>query len=479
MRKENGYLTVYLALCLTLILSLYLVLIDGARRSGAALEAVCAAETSLQSALAEYHRGLFEQYNLLAIDSSYGTEIGGKRRTEARLMNYLRENLNYGDVFLADYLYRDFFGLHADDAELTKVSILSDENGAVFRKQAVEAIREDVGLGVLEELQGWMQTVKVNGLDEADIENEKKLLEQRLEEYNGKEVQISETESVYLEVENPMAKLETEWQMGLLRLVLGDDEEISENVIDSSILIKSRMEQENVNLGNMAAESAADPAEQLLFQEYLMRYMGNYGRENKEGALRYQIEYLVAGKNSDPDNLESTAAEIGAVREAANALYLLTDQEKLEEIQLTAGVICGLLAVPELIPLMESIILLGWASAESVYDLKTLLAGGKVPLIKDRESWHYSLGAALTGNLESGTESGKGLDYEDYLRILMTLTDLETLTGRAMDMVEADIRLTPGNAAFRLDACYARVEAAIRISSSFGYQYEITRERGY
>ena len=118
MRGRAGYLTVYLTLCLTLILSLYLVLIDGARRNGAGLEAVCAAEAGLQSIMAEYHRELFEQYNLFAIDSSYGTSVCGRKNTEAHLMEYIKTNLCVEDVFLADFLYRDFFGLHADDAGL-------------------------------------------------------------------------------------------------------------------------------------------------------------------------------------------------------------------------------------------------------------------------------------------------------------------------------------------------------------------------
>ena len=39
--KENAYLTVWLALCLTLILSLFMVLIDGARRNRGRLENEC------------------------------------------------------------------------------------------------------------------------------------------------------------------------------------------------------------------------------------------------------------------------------------------------------------------------------------------------------------------------------------------------------------------------------------------------------
>ena len=93
-KRENAYLTVYLALCLALILSLYLVLTDGARRSGAAMEAACAGETGMQNIMAEYHRQLLNRFNLFAIDSSYGTDVCGRKNTEAHLMGYLKKNLS-------------------------------------------------------------------------------------------------------------------------------------------------------------------------------------------------------------------------------------------------------------------------------------------------------------------------------------------------------------------------------------------------
>lgn len=85
----------------------------------------------------------------------------------------------------------------------------------------------------------------------------------------------------------------------------------------------------------------------------------------------------------------------------------------------------------------------------------------------------------MYGGMEDTGGTERGLSYEDYLRILMTLTDLDTLTVRAMNIVEADIRQTPGNSYFRLDACYAEVEALIRTSSSFGYHFELRRKRAY
>lgn len=478
MKRENAYLTVYLALCMTLILSLYLVLIDGARRGGAAMEATCAAEMGMQNIMAEYHRELLNQYNLFAIDSSYGTDVSGRKNTEAHLMEYLKKNLSTDNV-LGQYLYRDLFGLRADDAELTGVSILTDENGAVFRSMAIEAVRDDVGLSLLDKVQEWMSVVEVNGLGEADYDEEQRKLDETLEDYDGKEVQISETETVYLEVENPAAQLNAKRALGILCLVTGDAQALSDKGIDSTTLVGHRMKQGNVNSGNMKVQSSDGLWNRILFQEYLLRYLECYGSGEGGGALDYQIEYLIAGKNYDTDNLQSVANRLSALREAANVIYLLTDAEKSMEIQEAAILACGLIALPELIPIMEAAILFGWAYAESIYDVKTLMAGGKVPLIKDKSSWHYALENALWGNTDDSPGGGNGLTYQDYLRILMTLTDLDTLTARAMDMVEADIRLTPGNARFRMDACYAEVEAVMDISSSFGYKFELRRGRAY
>ena len=59
------------------------------------------------------------------------------------------------------------------------------------------------------------------------------------------------------------------------------------------------------------------------------------------------------------------------------------------------------------------------------------------------------------------------------------LTDTDKLTGRAMNLVEADIRLTAGNADFRLDGCFDRIEAYICVESAYGYQFELTRQKSY
>ncbi len=478
--EENAYLTVFLALCLAVILSLFLVLLDGARRNGVRLEAECVADIGLQSILAEYHRELMRQYNLFAIDSSYGTALCSKQNTEAHLRRYLEKNLSYDDIFLSGLFYRDFLSLALEKAELTGVSILTDQKGEVFRRCAVNAVKADVGLGLLEELKGWLQTIEVNGLEEGGKEEEK--YARQLEEYEIPEAEIVETEWGILDPVNPTKELEEKKKLGILKLVTQDEEALSHNRIQTQNLVSERIRQDKVNLGNhkLVEQSGLEElAERFLFQEYLLRYMGRYGAEEDEDVLQYQIEYLIAGNAGDIENLKSVANRICLVREAANALYLMNSDMKRQEIKLAAEVICTVVMLPELAPVLEAVILLGWAYAESIYDVQSLLAGGRVPLLKDDDSWHYGLAAALQGDFREKPKEGQGLSYEDYLRIFLMLTDIDTVTERAMNMVEADIRSTVGNQAFRLDGCYAAVEARIEIGSRHGCRYEITRTVSY
>ena len=72
----GGYLTVYMALSLWVMLSLFFVLLDGIRQSTVRMESQIIADIGMDSILAEYHRELFERYGLLFVDISYGTREG-------------------------------------------------------------------------------------------------------------------------------------------------------------------------------------------------------------------------------------------------------------------------------------------------------------------------------------------------------------------------------------------------------------------
>ncbi|MBO4981159.1 MAG: hypothetical protein J6C84_04600 [Lachnospiraceae bacterium] len=490
-QKSAAYLTVYLALTMTVLLSLCFALIEGVRCNAVGLEAECITDIGLNSVFAEYHRELWKQYNLLAIDSSYGTDYANKANTRQHLKKYIEGNLSMEDLFLSEFLYRDFLALSLEEIDVTGVSVYTDEGGAVFRRRAAEAVKDDIGLALLEELRQWLQVVEEQELLGRDIGAEKQAVDREMEELIEEEEEEQEqeifeltgrTESVDIDFENPTGWLELKRQMGILEFAVSDYGNLSTRILPGEDLVMHRMSKENINCGNLqlrAFTSEEELVDRFLFQEYLLRYMGYYGDEKEDGILKYQMEYLIIGEDCDLDNLRSMAERICLMREAANAVYLFSDEIKCAEAEVLATAIAALIQVPDLAPLLKTSLLLGWAFAESLYDIKVLLAGGKVPLMKDADTWHFSLEGILQeqGCGEEGWELG--LSYEDYLRIWMMLTDVDDLTGRAMNVIEADIRQTPGNQHFRLDGCYDRIEVRVNIQSAYGYGHNFIREKGY
>lgn len=480
--KINAYLTVYMTLTLTILLSLSLALIEGARQNAVFLEAECVSSVAMDSILAEYHRELLTQYNLFAIDSSYGGAVPSVHATEDHLKHYLEKNFSVEDVFLDWLFYRDFQGMKLESADVTKVSFLTDEGGRIFRRRAAEAVWDDKNLNLFHKIQGWMNTVDSEQLVERDIAEEKRKLDKELDKYDGKEVQISETEWITIEIKNPTEALEKKRREGILKWIVPDAEALSTNTLSTDALIMSRMENGAVNCGNIELPELSEAdrlLERFFFQEYLMSYMGHYGAESEKDALKYQIEYLLVGKDSDLDNLKSVANMIFAMREAANTSYVMMDMEKTSIAEALAAALATAMAVPEASEIFKLILLYGWAFAESIHDMKCLMDGQKVPLIKDKNTWYYDLDKALELGGSDTDAYSEGLTYKDYLRILMLLQKEDVLTGRAMNMAEADIRQTPGNEFFRLDGCIDYVEADIKVKSMFGYECEIVRGRGY
>lgn len=480
MKRVSGYLTVYLALTLGVLLSLSLALIEGVRQNTIRLEANCIADISMDCVMAEYHRALFDRFNILALDSSYGATIAGRERVKARLEYYLSRNLPQD-------LPWDLLGMKLGTVSVEGFTALTDGGGSVFRKQAVEALLDDLGVHSVQEVTQWLTTVKKYELDTRDIEAEKREVDKTLASYQGKEVVLDEENTEILDFEDPVVMVEKHKKTCILQIALGE-QDISGKRLRQSALIGRRLKDGRALQGNLQVAvqgKGKELTENVLFSEYLMRYLGHFSKERDGSALDYEVEYVIAGKATDAENLKSVLHKLLAMREAANATYLFADKEKCGEAEVAALAISVVLLVPELKEAFKTAILLGWAYAESVYDLRVLVRGGRIPLIKDKTSWHYGLTSILEDvwetlwNGEGVHDEDKGLCYEEYLKILLLLLREEDLLPRAMDMVEADIRQTAGNKAFRLDGCFVRVGSAVEIVSGYGYRVDCLQEKQY
>lgn len=68
---KSGYITVYLSLVTGVLLSLILTMVEGVRLHTMRAQTECVMDMAMDSALAEYHRELLEQYDLFFIDMKY------------------------------------------------------------------------------------------------------------------------------------------------------------------------------------------------------------------------------------------------------------------------------------------------------------------------------------------------------------------------------------------------------------------------
>ena len=83
--QTEGSISVYLALTSTIMLSLILLIVEGARENAVRMKLECAMDLSLSSVFAEYNRPLLEQYDLFFIDTSYGLAGASIDRLEGHL----------------------------------------------------------------------------------------------------------------------------------------------------------------------------------------------------------------------------------------------------------------------------------------------------------------------------------------------------------------------------------------------------------
>lgn len=481
-RYLPGYLTVYVSLTLAVVLSLCLVLIEGARRSVMGLEAECAVDLGMDSVLAEYHREVFDRYGLLVLDTSYGTDYPSCYNTQAHLDYYLEQNLSCEDRRLG-FLYGDLLRPSLSQTTIRRISLITDQEGAVFRRRALEVMKAKMGLEIIEKVTDWVGTVEEKGLLERNMEAEAAAVEQQIQTCG----ELSEAEWTKTRIKSPAAFEEEMRREGILKWVIREGETLSGQVIDTGQYLSGRAARGELNRGSGEAVAELDPLEEILYHEFLLENSGHYGACRQGSLLQYQTEYLLAGCGKDSENLSRTADWICAIREVANTLYLYGDSVKSEEVRTAAQFLSELFALPEIEPLLETAIFLGWAYLESLYDVKLLLEGGRVPLMKEKESWHYGLrgiwsslteGSAPDGNAD-GESRTEGLCYEDYLRVLLCLEDQETLTCRFLDLMEMDVRATEGNAAFRADGCAVSLTAEVTVESAFGYSITLEREKTY
>ena len=182
----------------------------------------------------------------------------------------------------------------------------------------------------------------------------------------------------------------------------------------------------------------------LYAKAHFKNFLSKVKEDDKKEALRYGLEYLIAGKESDEANLSSVANRIFGLRTIVWYGYFLTRKDKMVEAEAIAAAIASVLALPAAIEIIKYGIVMGWSMDEARKEVKSLLKGEDIPLLP-------------------GKSEGVKLKYQSFLDSFLVITSGK-LPVRMVKLIEQNIKLRYYQG-FRADSMYAGVNGEVSVKT--------------
>lgn len=462
-KKASGQLTVWMALCFLVFLSLYLVCLQSVQKQYQKKQAEQAVEAGMFSLFSEYEPHLLKQYDLFCLDTSFG---GGSERTD-ELSSHLWQ-------FVENNAAAD--GLSPQGVDIRSMVRMTDGSGAALFRQGVEVMKEKTGASLAED---WLlQDLFLEGSEE----NIRRFQED-CETYEGnvRDYEDEEDDDEDRSLDPEARQWDGLWNGFTLSKAVPEDYQLSEK----SVFPETMPSHRELSIGvGLPSGTENGIVEKQWFISYLCEYM-KHAQEmlpeaRVEGCLDYQLEYIIAGKDSDQENLSAVIGKLLLSREGMNYVFLLTHPTLCEKAKALALLLAGMTGNPGLIKSLEQLILLGWAYGESLVEVRQLLLGNELAAVKTEEDWQVPLSGLLStlndpGRYDIQVRKQEGISYETCLQIFLMLESAETLSMRAMDVIEGETRRMDGCSALHMDHCVDYLTAQIWIEElylerSYGYE---------
>lgn len=446
----KGEVTAYLSLIFILLVTFIGGVMESASIQNAKNYRRADTNRAMECIFAEYQKELLEEYDIFALDGSYETG-------------------QYAEQNLTDRL--SYYGAKDMEHKVERIQFLTDQGCSAFYDQVGKYMEQKYGIDVMKDMLGissvWEQQEERAEIYSREDQTQHEQLDSLLRENEG---QLPEEG-------NPIEHVGQLKQASILNLVVPKDAMISEKTVEDRDLLALR--ERNKGYGEFSdVEADNGRLSSLLFGEYLLEHFTMFTDTEKAGALDYELEYILSGKNSDKENLEAVVKRLLLLRFVPNYAYIQTDGEMKAEAQAMALTLCALFAVPAITEAAAQGILLAWAYGESIMDVRSLLKGSKVPLVKSKDSWQLRLSALLTLGTEEDQSDGRditdGLSYREYLRIMLFLKERDTIALRTLGIIEQNMRKIHGQTYFHADQCVSRMEikTTCRLRRGIKYQYK-------
>lgn len=456
--KKNGSVTVFFVLLLVLLASVLFAFLEAARVSCLKAEAHLCTGQAADAVRASYQPELWKDYHLLFWQQS---------RTDADrfadLYQLQKDMIEKNQAVNVSHKNFFFLPVHSSAITVEQYQLATDNGGLAFRSQAADWVKKTIAGDSIDLIWKVVTNAETEQLEQSGIRQEQEV-EDVLEQYGSKseasgtlpgeqnppETEIPSQSELSNLQENPLIWMKKVQKKGILALVM-DENKISEKEADWSEAVDSRQLQS----GNWTEQTSSGSVERMLFHLYCQGHFFNVTRNRNEKKLNYEMEYLIGGKTSDVANLRVVVRRLLLIREGINLTYLETDTQKSQEALTLALGVTSAVGNPELAEPVKHAILAAWAYAESVSDVRILLDGGHVSLIKTEAQWRTSLehiGDCL--NASADETSGEGLGYESYLQILLWTVSEEKITMRAMNLIEKNLDVRMDDMVSRISCSY-------------------------
>ena len=202
--------------------------------------------------------------------------------------------------------------------------------------------------------------------------------------------------------------------------------------------------------------------------------------------LAYVVEYILAGHDNDISNLNEVILKLSAVREATDFVHIVTDSPKRQQAFTLAVTLAGATGNMAAVKAAQYVIMGIWSYGESVLDVRRLLKGENLCVVKNRDDWKLSLENLIAMNFDSG-QTGKEDDpghlikgkfsYEDYLGTLLLMISQTTKNYRVMQAMELRL-ISLGQTRFRMKNHGYEAECTVKAAIQ-GRKDVIVRKQTY
>lgn len=231
-------------------------------------------------------------------------------------------------------------------------------------------------------------------------------------------------------------------------------------------------------LAQMEESSNADKLKYIYYAEdVLSSYV-----DSEYNTVHYGLEYLVAGKETEKENLACVVRRLLVIRTLLNMAYVSANALFQSKSLATATTIVGFTGIVPVITGVQWLILTILAFEEACIDVTALLEGRKVPLIKSSATFKMKYEEICSVSHTFFKRKGKSypaadnsmistdISYKQYLLLLEVLVPQKKLKNRIIDIIQYDLRKR-FNQTFEFRDCICAADCNVIYNIPYAYSY--------